>query len=587
MLTITPKQTTRVYGETQDLGFTVGGLIDGDSAGDVVSGSVLTRSGSGDNVGSYTLSLDGLSINTTFAGKYALPAGPATTAYTITKKSITVADAVVSRAYDGGTTFGGATLSGGEVTGEVSGESLTLSVTGGTFASKNVGTSLAISNPVFSFTAGASTAKTNYDLPTSITVTGTITKKSISVAAAVVTRTYDGTTAFGGASLTGGAVTGEVLTESLTLAVTGGTFASKNAGTGITINSPTFSFTEGAGTAAGNYALPSSITVTGTINAKSITAIGGVTVNTRDWDGTTTATFDTSAATVTGVLTAEQANFRGGLRVSGSFPDAAKTTAGSHNISVTYSLADHGSGTGEFKASNYSIATAAATDTLSGTLTAVVPGVPQSVAAGPKSGAAGDLEVTWSAAASGGATVSAYRVRWRTAQVGVDGDSDYAAAGSWQDEDGDDNTGQDVGDVLTYTIEGLVAGTVYDVSVAATNSVGTGSFATAVQATPTALIVLTITPKQTTRVYGETQDLGFTVGGLIDGDSAGDVVSGSVLTRSGSGDNVGSYTLSLDGLSIQHDVRGQVRASRGAGHYGLHHHQEVDHGGGRGGVPRL
>ena len=394
VLTITPKQTSRVYGTAEDLGFTVGGLVDGDSATDVVSGDKLTRSGSGHNAGSYTLSLDGLSIKDAFSGKYKLPTAPATTTYTITKKAVTytssaadkaydgtnaapsdlggsfspalvegdavavtggtyastnvgdniaisgatasgtalgnytvtvgtitgditkrsiaVAAAVVTRAYDGGTAFGGATLSGGAVTGEASGETLTLAVTGGTFASKNAGTGIAISSPTFSFTAAAGTAKSNYDLPSSITLTGTITKKSITVAAAVVTRTYDGTTAFGGASLTGGTVTGEVTGESLTLTVSGGTFASKNAGTGITINNPTFDFTAGANTAAGNYALPSSITLTGTINKKQITAIGGVTVNTRNWDGTTTATFNTSAATVTGVLTAEQANFRGG-----------------------------------------------------------------------------------------------------------------------------------------------------------------------------------------------------------------------------------------------------------------------------------
>ena len=191
-------------------------------------------------------------------------------------------------------------------------------------------------------------------------------------------------------------------------------------------------------------------------------------------------------------------------------------------------------------------------DTVAVTVTADPPGLPQSVAAAPKSGAAGSLEVTWTAPASdGGADISAYRVRWRTAQVGTQGDQDYAAAGDWQDADGNDNTGQDVGDVTSYTISGLNAGTAYDVSVAATNSVGTGSFATAVQATPAALIVLTITPKQTTRVYGTAQDLGFTVGGLIDGDSATDVLSGSVLTRSGSGDDVGSYTLSFGSLAVE------------------------------------
>ncbi|MCY4424222.1 MAG: YDG domain-containing protein, partial [Acidimicrobiaceae bacterium] len=330
-----------------------------------------------------------------------------------------------------------------------------------------------------------------------------------------------------------------------------------DAATNIAISGPQFSFSEGPDTDSGNYQLPTSVTVTGTSTKRQITAVGAVTVTGRDWDGTTTATFDTSAATGTGVLTAELAAFRsGGLAVSGSFPQAAVTTAGTHSIAVTYSLADAGSGTGEFKAANYQIATAAVSATLTGTLTAVAPGVPQSAAAAV---AAESLNVTWSApASSGGAAVSGYRVRWRTAQVGEVGDQGYAAAGDWQDADGADDTGEDVGDVTSYTISDLDAGTVYDVSVAATNSAGTGDFSDPVQGTPTALIVLTITPAQTTRVYGGTEDLGFTVGGLIDGDAAGDVVSGDSLART-TGNNAGSYTLSLGSLSVKAAFAGKYK----------------------------
>ncbi len=115
---------------------------------------------------------------------------------------------------------------------------------------------------------------------------------------------------------------------------------------------------------ARKYALPSGPAVTTyTITPKAITAIGGVTVNARASDGTTTATFDTSAAAGTGVLPAELADFRaGGLQVRGSFPAA---TPGTHDLSVTYALRDHGA----FRAANYSLS--AATDTLQGELTAV------------------------------------------------------------------------------------------------------------------------------------------------------------------------------------------------------------------------
>ncbi len=115
---------------------------------------------------------------------------------------------------------------------------------------------------------------------------------------------------------------------------------------------------------AEKYALPAAPAVTTyRITPRAITAVSGVTVVSRASDGTTTASFDTGRADGTGVLAAELADFRaGGLAVSGVFPAA---TPGTHDVSVTYSLQDHGS----FKAANYSLS--ATTDTLPGELTAV------------------------------------------------------------------------------------------------------------------------------------------------------------------------------------------------------------------------
>ena len=170
--------------------------------------------------------------------------------------------------------------------------------------------------------------------------------------------------------------------------------------------------------------------------------------------------------------------------------------------------------------------------------------------------------------------MSAYRVRWRTAEVGTQGSPGHVAAGSWQDADGDDNTGEEVTGKTSYTIEGLVAGTAYDVAVAATNSAGTGSFSSPVEATPAALIVLTITPKQTTRVYGTAQDLGFTVGGLVDGDLA----LGGPLRRQADPQRLRRQRRLLHPefrVSVGRGrVLGQVQAADRAGVDGLHDHQE-------------
>ena len=115
---------------------------------------------------------------------------------------------------------------------------------------------------------------------------------------------------------------------------------------------------------ADKYTLPSAPSVANyTITPRAITAVSGVTVNSRPADGSVAATFDTSAANGTGVLSAELADFQsGGLQVSGSFPAA---TPGTHDVSVTYSLGDNGT----FKAANYTLSVAA--DTLQGQLTQV------------------------------------------------------------------------------------------------------------------------------------------------------------------------------------------------------------------------
>ena len=136
--------------------------------------------------------------------------------------------------------------------------------------------------------------------------------------------------------------------------------AGDDAGT-YTINMGTLAIASGY---AAKYELPSAPTVTAyEITPLTIPSVTGVTVVSRDADGTTTATFDTSAATGTDVPAAELDDFRaGGLAVTGQFPTAA---AGTHSVAVIYSLRDRGA----FKAANYTLLTATAT--LTGEITAV------------------------------------------------------------------------------------------------------------------------------------------------------------------------------------------------------------------------
>ena len=351
----------KVYDGTNAAPSNLGGSFDPALLGSdvvTVSGGTYSQSDAKDD-----LTITGASASGTNLGNYDVTVGTITG--DITAKVVTVAAATLTKAYNGNTSTSGATLGGGAVSGEVGSQSLTLSITGATYDNKNVGTGKTITGATFGLTAGTSTDADNYDLPTSITITGVITAKVVTVAAATLTKEYDGNTSITGATLSGGAVTGEIGSESVTLSVTGGTYDNKNVGTGKTINNPTYSLTAGASTTATNYSVPNSITLRGVITAKAITDVTGVAVTTRVVDGTTDATFNTAGANGAGVLSSELSDFRGGgLVVNGAFPDGAKTTAGSYTIAATYSLANRGS----FLAANYNLSDSG--DNLSGTISA-------------------------------------------------------------------------------------------------------------------------------------------------------------------------------------------------------------------------
>ena len=287
---------------------------------------------------------------------------------------------------------------------------------------------------------------------------------------------------------------------------------------------------------AGKYALPAAPSVANyNITARPITAVSGVSVNSRSADGSLTATFDTSAATGTGVLAAELADFRsGGLLVSGSFPAA---TPGTHSISVTYSLGDSGS----FRAANYTLTSTS--DTLQGVITRAncgcgsrlalyadgVPaegGDPVTVVVGLGSPAgAGGVSVTLSA--GGTATLGAdYTLSPATVSVAAGATAGMATLTVIDDSvDDDDET-----IVLSASASSLTASTL--TLVIADNDSS----------------ALTIAPSAPSREYGETDDLSYAVGGLDAGDAATDVVVGT-LSRA-AGEDAGSYAFDLSGLSI-------------------------------------
>ena len=134
------KHPSRAYDASDDLSFTVSGLTDGDTTGQVLNGNLSRASGS--DVGAYAISFGTLAVTSAFTRKYVLPEASTLGSYTITPKEVTVDSAVLTKEYDGAPGLSGAQLIGGEVSGAVSEQSLTLSVTGGSYATVNVATGI-------------------------------------------------------------------------------------------------------------------------------------------------------------------------------------------------------------------------------------------------------------------------------------------------------------------------------------------------------------------------------------------------------------------------------------------------------------
>ena len=349
-LAITPGNTTRAYGETDAMSYTVSGLVDGDADSDVVTGN-LGRA-PGDDVGSYAINLGTLAIAPDYATKYALPASLAAATYTITTRPAAYTATGVNKAYDGTTAVAGP-LNGAFAAGDLrSGDTVTVS--GGTYAAADAGTGYAVTG---SSVGGADAG--NYAV--TLSVSGDITPRAVTAISGVQvsSRLPDGTTTatFDTSGAQGTGVVASELTDFRAggLAVSGA-FPSASAGTHDV--SVTYSLQDHSSFKAGNYALSAAAataTLRGEIQPRREVTVSGVRVISRLADGTTDATFDTSGLRVIGVLPAALADFRaGGLSVSGAFPSAEP---GSYDVSVTYALQDHGS----FKTSGHTLSTTTAT----------------------------------------------------------------------------------------------------------------------------------------------------------------------------------------------------------------------------------
>jgi len=232
----------------------------------------------------------------------------------------------------------------------LAGDTVSLAALSGQFADKNVGTNKGITLASSSL-GGADGA--NYSISNSLSVTANITPKVISVTGVTASdKVYDGTTA---ATLVGGALTGFIPGDAVSLAGQSASFSDKNVGTGKTV---TFNGGSLTGADASNYQLTGTLsgTVTANITPLAIT-VSGITASNKAYDRTTTATLSVSTAVLHGVLGSDVVSIDAS-GVSGNFENK---NAGINKSVVLSGLVLSGADAANYSANNASSVTATIT----------------------------------------------------------------------------------------------------------------------------------------------------------------------------------------------------------------------------------
>jgi autotransporter-associated beta strand protein len=236
-------------------------------------GATLSQTLAGD--GTATFMVNGIS-----AGDHTLHAEyePASSSYFgssadgalhIDRRALTITAADISKVYDG-TTAATASFSDDRVVGD----DLHISYTDAAFTDKNVGTGKAVT--ISGITISGASAS-NYSFDTTLSATGDITPRLLTVSATGQNKVYDaGVVA--SVTLSDNRVAGDVFTDSYTSAA----FADKNAGAGKQVNVSGIAIT---GSDAGNYAVNTMASTVATITPFALTI--SATGQDRIYDGIT------------------------------------------------------------------------------------------------------------------------------------------------------------------------------------------------------------------------------------------------------------------------------------------------------------
>ena len=292
-LTVTALDDTMTYNGTSfsgGNGVSYGGFVNGDSSS--VLGGTLAYTGTSQgarNAGAYTMTPSGLT-----AGNYQITYDSG--ALTINKADLDITTSNVTKTYDGTLTASGAPVATGGT--QLFG---TDSLNGGTYAFTNANAGNGDKTVTVSgVTVNDGNSGGNYTVTYVNNTISTINPASITVEAANLTKTYDGTTT---ATSTPVLVAGTLYTNAsngnVQDSLSGGTYAFTDANAGIGNKAVTASgVTVNDGIGGGNYTVTYVNNTTSTINPAQLTFTG--TIAEKTYDGTTTATV--SGYTLTGLV---------------------------------------------------------------------------------------------------------------------------------------------------------------------------------------------------------------------------------------------------------------------------------------------
>lgn len=484
-----------------------------------------------------TVSVNGLALTGADKDNYTLASSAAAGAVGIvTAKALTATlTGSVAKTYDGTTA---ATLDAANynISGVVLGDTVSVSTTSGSFDSKTVGTGKTVSVTGM-LLAGADAGNYALAATTDSQAIGAITARNLTVAlGGTVSKTYDGNSdaALTGAnfSVNDAVFAADAVGGTVALSTpSAGSYAGKNAGTGVTVTASGLSLT---GADAGNYSLTatSATAAIGTIDAKTLTAgLTGAFIKT--YDGTTTATVTATDFSLTGKVGAEDVAIANTAGVYDSRNAGAAKTVTVNGL--TLAGADAGNyvlGATTVSNTNGTINTKALTVALAGTLSKVYDGNNATQALDP-----GNYTVT--------GAITGDSVALNNPTSGTYNDK-TAGTGKLVTVAGLALTGADKDN---YTVAGTVtaAGDITPKTVTVTFS---GTYGKVYDGTTG----VTVDPANLTlngRVTGDTLDLGTPASASFDNKNVGTGKTVSVLGLSLAGADAGNYELKSTAVSAQ------------------------------------